>query len=630
MPLSKEEVLKVGRLGRIHLSDEEVERFASQLSSIFDYVDKLGELDTKSVEPLAHALALRSVLRKDEPRESLSPEEAVRGAPDATGDFFRVPRVIDDGTGAVGVRAARAGGYVPRRQAPGAPRPAHPGRGPFRAGPRSGRPGPLTACEMRDAIRRGDLSAAEATEACLEAIERLDPKVRAFLSVDAEGARRRAAELDDRRARGEPTGLLDGLPVAVKDNLCTSDSQPTTCASRILEGWRAPYNAHVVERLLAEGAVIVGKTNLDEFAMGSSTENSGLHPTHNPWDIGRVPGGSSGGSAAAVAARMVPLALGSDTGGSIRQPAALCGVVGMKPTYGRVSRYGLVAFASSLDQIGPLARTVGDTALLLQATSGRDERDSTSVPGPVPDYLATLDEPVEGLRIGVPRQFFGEGLNAEVERLVREALAVYEAEGAELVEIDLPLSTDYSIATYYIIAPSEASSNLARYDGVHYGFRAADHADMIDMYMRTRAEGFGDEVKRRIMIGTHALSAGYYDAYYKKALKVRRLIRQDFEQAFEKVDCLMGPTSPTPAFRLDEKTDDPLTMYLCDVYTVGCSLAAIAGLSVPCGFTDEGLPVGLQILGDVFSEEKLLRIARMYERKTHWAERRPPLCEEGS
>jgi aspartyl-tRNA(Asn)/glutamyl-tRNA(Gln) amidotransferase subunit A len=491
----------------------------------------------------------------------------------------------------------------------------------------------LTACRMRDALRARDLSAADAAEACIEAIHRLNPKVKAFLSTDAPRARRRAARVDKRLDAGEDVGLLAGVPVAVKDNMCTDDGQPTTCASRILQNWRAPYNAHVVERLLAEGAVIVGKTNLDEFAMGSSTENSGFEATCNPWDLDRVPGGSSGGSAAAVAARMTPIAVGSDTGGSIRQPAALCGVVGMKPTYGRVSRYGLVAFASSLDQIGPFGRTVEDAALLLQATAGHDERDSTSVSEtdePVPDYLATLDEPVAPLRIGLPREFFGEGLDPEVERAVRDALAVYEGLGAELVDVDLPHSTDYAIATYYIVATSEASSNLARYDGVHYGHRSSDHTDMIDMYMRTREEGFGDEVKRRIMLGTYALSAGYYDAYYKKALQVRRLIRRDFDEAFETVDCIMGPTSPTAAFRMGEKTADPLTMYLSDVYTASANLAAIAGISVPCGFTEAHLPVGLQILSGVFTEERLLRIARMYERETDWASHAPPVCKGAS
>jgi aspartyl-tRNA(Asn)/glutamyl-tRNA(Gln) amidotransferase subunit A len=487
----------------------------------------------------------------------------------------------------------------------------------------------LTACELRDAIRRREVSAAQAADASLAAIDRLNPVLKAFLSVAPEAARRRAAEIDRRLDAGEDPGLLAGVPVAVKDNMCTSDGQPTTCASRILEGWKAPYDAHVVERLLAEGAVIVGKTNLDEFAMGSSTENSAYGTTLNPWDTGRVPGGSSGGSAAAVAARMVPLALGSDTGGSIRQPAALCGVVGMKPTYGRVSRYGLIAFASSLDQIGPFGRTVADAALLLQATAGEDRRDSTCVANkdrPVPDYMAALDEPVRPLRIGLPREFFGEGLDPEVGKIVREALAVYERLGATLVDVDLPHSTGYAIATYYIVATSEASSNLARYDGVHYGYRSPDHEDMIDMYMRSRAGGFGDEVKRRIMLGTYALSAGYYDAFYKKALRVRRLIRRDFERAFERVDCVMGPTSPTAAFRLGEKTANPLSMYLSDVYTVSANIAAIAGISVPCGFTAAGLPVGLQIITDVFTEDRLLRLSRMYEREVDWASRRPPVC----
>jgi len=487
-----------------------------------------------------------------------------------------------------------------------------------------------TACDLRNALRQGDLSSAEATEAFLAAIERLDPTVRAFVSTDADAARARAADVDRRRAAGEDVGLLAGLPVAVKDNMTTADGLPTACGSRILEGWHAPYNAHVVERLTLADAVIVGKTNMDEFAMGSSTEHSCFGPTHNPWDTGRVPGGSSGGSAAAVAARLVPVALGSDTGGSIRQPGSLCGVVGMKPTYGRVSRYGLVAFASSLDQIGPLARTVGDAALLLQAVAGHDPRDSTSVQEPVPDYLSALDEPVTPLRIGVPKEFFAEGLDAEVGRLARNAIAVYEGLGAEVVEVDLPHATDHAIATYYIVAPSEASSNLARYDGVHYGYRSSGHADMIDMYMRSRSEGFGDEVKRRIMLGTFALSSGYYDAYYKKALKVRRLVRQDFDAAFAQCDCIMGPTSPTPAFRMGERLDDPLTMYLSDLFTVGANMAAIPGISVPCGFTDDGLPVGLQILTGVFTEDRLLRIARMYERETDWTDRRPPVCEESA
>jgi len=487
----------------------------------------------------------------------------------------------------------------------------------------------LTARALRDAIARRELSASEAVAASLAAIERLEPQVKAFLSLNPEGARRRAAEIDKRLAAGENVGALAGVPIAVKDVLCTADGQTTTCASKILGNWKAPYDAHVVERVLAEGAIVVGKTNLDEFAMGSSTENSAYFTTHNPWDLERVPGGSSGGSAAAVAARMVPIALGSDTGGSIRQPAALCGVVGVKPTYGRVSRYGLVAFASSLDQIGPFARDIPDAALLMRVIAGHDPRDSTSVSArdqPVPDYLAGLEEPLKGLRIGLPKEFFGAGVDPEVQAAVREALRIYERLGATLLEVDLPHSTDYAIATYYIVATSEASSNLARYDGVHYGLRAAGYEDMIDMYMRTRSEGFGDEVKRRIMLGNYALSSGYYDAYYKKALKVRRLIRGDFEQAFARVNCLMGPTTPTPAFKIGEKAADPLAMYLSDIYTVSCNLAGIAGASLPCGLTKAGLPVGLQILTDVFTEDKLLRIARMFERETDWAMRAPALA----
>ncbi len=484
----------------------------------------------------------------------------------------------------------------------------------------------MTARELRDALAAGEVRAADAADACLARIDALEPRLKAFLSLDPDGARAAAAEIDRRRDAGEALGPLAGLPVAVKDNMCTADGQPTTCASRILDRWRAPYEADVVERLRAAGAVIVGKTNLDEFAMGSSCENSAYAPTRNPWDTDRVPGGSSGGSAAAVAARMVPVALGSDTGGSIRQPGALCGVVGLKPTYGRVSRYGLVAFASSLDQIGPITRTVEDAALVLGVIAGHDRRDSTSVDEPVPDYLAALDEPIKGLKLGVPRQFFGEGLDPEVERAVRDALAVYERLGATLVEVDLPLATDHAIAAYYLVAPSEASSNLARYDGVHYGIRSTDHEDMIDMMLRTRSVGFGAEVKRRIMLGTYALSSGYYDAYYKKALRVRRLIRRDYDRVFGEVECLVGPTSPTAAFRLGERTADPLAMYLSDLYTVSASLAGLPCISVPCGFTEAGLPIGLHLQADVFTEPRLLAVARAYERETDWAGREPALA----
>ncbi|HOI53963.1 MAG TPA: Asp-tRNA(Asn)/Glu-tRNA(Gln) amidotransferase subunit GatA [Phycisphaerae bacterium] len=472
----------------------------------------------------------------------------------------------------------------------------------------------MTACQMKAAMAAGRTTSRELVAASLARIERLDGRIGAFLSTRDEQALAEAEAIDRRRAAGEPLGPLAGVPVAVKDNLCTADGLATTCASRMLENFRAPYNAHVVERIVAADGVIVGKCNLDEFAMGSSTENSAAGPTRNPWSLDCVPGGSSGGSAAAVAARMVPLALGSDTGGSIRQPASHCGIVGLKPTYGRVSRYGLVAFASSLDQIGPMARTAEDAALLLGVIAGHDARDATSVAEPPPDYAAAMDAvDVSRLRIGMPREYFGEGLDAEVDQLVREAIRTFAEAGAEMVEVDLP-HAPYAVAAYYLVATAEASSNLARYDGVHYGRRASEHAGLVDMYSRSRAEGFGDEVKRRIMLGTYALSSGYYDAYYLKALKVRRLIKRDFDRALEQVDCLMGPICPTAAFRFGEKTEDPLQMYLSDIYTISANLATIPGLSVPCGRTSAGLPVGLQILGGVFSEGLLLGAARWLER----------------
>ena len=480
-----------------------------------------------------------------------------------------------------------------------------------------------TALELLELLDRGELSARELTEAYLERIQRYEEHVKAFLLVDWEGALQQARAVDERRARRERLGPLAGIPVALKDVLCTA-GQRTTCASRILEHFVPPYDATVVRKLKEADAVLIGKTNMDEFAMGSSTENSAFQVTANPWDLSRAPGGSSGGSAAAVAACFAPLAIGSDTGGSIRQPAALCGVVGLKPTYGRVSRYGLVAFASSLDQIGPFAWDVRDTALLLGVIAGHDPLDSTSVDRPVPDYVATVDEPIERLRIGVVQEWLAEGVDPEVAAAVRAAVSVFEQLGADIREISLPHSK-YGIPAYYIVAPAEASSNLARYDGVHYGFRAAQYEDMVDMYCRSRAEGFGAEVKRRIMLGTYALSAGYYDAYYLKALKVRRVIREDFDRAFESVDIILGPTSPTPAFRLGERLADPLSMYLSDVYTVTANLAGIAGISVPCGFTEHGLPIGLQLLAPPFEEERLLRAARMFERQTEWHRRRPNL-----
>jgi aspartyl-tRNA(Asn)/glutamyl-tRNA(Gln) amidotransferase subunit A len=478
-----------------------------------------------------------------------------------------------------------------------------------------------TLVAARDAIRDRKISSVELTRQAIGRIDAIEPKILAFNSTYAERALADAKAVDD----GKRSGPLAGVPIALKDNLCTSYGT-TTCSSKMLENFRAPYDATVVKKLEAAGAVIVGKTNLDEFAMGSSTENSAFKTTRNPWDTSRVPGGSSGGSAAALAAGMCCASIGSDTGGSIRQPAALCGLVGLKPTYGRVSRYGLVAFASSLDQIGPFGWTVADAALLLNVISGHDPKDSTSVPSPVPDYLAKIEEPIKGLRIGIAREFeLTAGMDPQVKAAVDAAIAQYKSMGATIVDVSLP-HTEYGIAAYYVIAPCEASSNLARYDGVHFGHRTKEPVkDIIELFSKSRAEGFGEEVQRRIMIGTYALSSGYYDAYYVRALQAKTLIKRDFDEAFEKCDVILCPTTPTAAFKAGEKTGDPLQMYLCDVFTVTCNIAGIAGISLPCGFTtgERPLPIGLQLLGPTFGEEKLLRIARMYERETNWHQRRP-------
>lgn len=462
----------------------------------------------------------------------------------------------------------------------------------------------------------------------LERLAQLEPQLKSFITVTEELALQQARAVDARIRAGEEIGPLAGIPLAVKDNLCTQGIR-TTCASRMLEGFIPPYESTVTARLAAAGMVTVGKTNLDEFAMGSSTENSAFQRTANPWDLTRVPGGSSGGSAAAVAADQAVVALGSDTGGSIRQPAAFCGVVGLKPTYGLVSRYGLVAFASSLDQVGPFGRTVEDVALLLQGIAGHDPMDSTSLKVDIPDYSQALIPDIKGFKIGVIRDLLGEGCGEETRAAVQTAIQHLQELGAEILEIDCP-SFRYGLATYYIIAPSEASANLARYDGVKYGLR--EPADsLLSMYGKTRAHGFGPEVKRRIMIGTYALSSGYYDAYYLKAQKVRTLIKQDFLKAFEKVDVLVSPTTPTPAFKLGER-EDPLSMYLCDLMTIPVNLAGLPGLSLPCGFAD-GLPIGLQIVGNALQESKVLRVAYAYEQSTDWHKRRPPLgqpsVEEG-
>ncbi len=484
-----------------------------------------------------------------------------------------------------------------------------------------------SATELASALQKGEITSVECTTAFLDRIGSTNPTINAFLSVDRDGALAKAEAVDTARAQGKPLGPLAGLPVAVKDVLCTTD-QKTTCASRMLKTYEPPYDADVVRRLREADAIILGKTNMDEFAMGGSNENSAYGLVRNPWDTDSAPGGSSGGSAAAVAADMAPLAIGSDTGGSIRQPAGLCGITGLKPTYGRVSRRGLIAFSSSLDQIGPMARSAKECAMLLQAIAGHDPGDSTSLNTPVPDYLTGLEKPLQGLRIGRVAEHFGEGLDQEVAEHVEQTFAAYEAAGATIHEVELPHAR-YGVPTYYLIAPSEASSNLARYDGAHYGHRwdgtptddqgiTSFDSPLVEMYCRSRAEGFGPEVKRRIMLGTYALSAGYYDAYYAKALRVRRLIRNDFTQAFKKVDLIGGPVSATPAFKLGEKTDDPVAMYLVDLYTVGANLAGIGGISFPCGFTKTNLPVGFQLQGPALSEPLLLQAAHQYQQTTDW------------
>jgi aspartyl-tRNA(Asn)/glutamyl-tRNA(Gln) amidotransferase subunit A len=501
-----------------------------------------------------------------------------------------------------------------------------------------------TACDIRSAVARGEVTATEVCRAYLDRVSATEPSLHAFTTVTAELALERAAQVDAERAR-LATLPLAGVPVAVKDNICTRGIRTTAC-SRMLERFVPPYSATVVDRLERAGAIILGKTNCDEFAMGSSTENSAFGPTRNPWSFDRAPGGSSGGSAAAVAARQAAIGLGSDTGGSVRQPASFCGIVGLKPTYGRVSRYGLIAFASSLDQVGPLALTARDAATMLNVIAGSDPNDSTSAPGDIPDYVAALTGEVRGLRVGVPRAILAQGVDAEVERLFLAALDALQARGATLVDVELPHSR-FGIPVYYLVATAEASSNLARYDGVRYGFRADEGGalsggdatggpgqegadatgefDLRTMYERTRNRGFGAEVKRRIVLGTYVLSAGYYEAYYLKAQKVRTLVRRDYEDAFERVDLVAMPTSPTPPFRLGERVDDPLQMYLADVFTVSASLAGLPAISTPCGFAAGHLPVGLQLVGRMFDEATLLRVADACERDNAWWNEQPRL-----
>ena len=477
--------------------------------------------------------------------------------------------------------------------------------------------------ELHQQLIHKERSAVEITQEALDRIQTIEPKIHSFLHLTSDRALEQAQQVDAKIAAGDEIGLLAGIPIGIKDNLCTQGI-PTTCASRILQNFVPPYESTVTQKLADAGSVMVGKTNMDEFAMGGSTETSAYQLTANPWDASRVPGGSSGGSAAAVAANECVVSLGSDTGGSIRQPASFCGIVGMKPTYGLVSRYGLVAFASSLDQIGPFGRSVEDTAILLNAIAGYDPKDATSLKVEVPDYTQFLTPDIKGKKVGVIRETFGDGLDPEVEKTIRAAIAQLKDLGAEIQEISCPRFR-YGIAAYYIIAPSEASANLARYDGVRYGARAEDAENLMDMYLRTRSEGFGAEVKRRIMIGTYVLSAGYYDAYYLQAQKVRTLIKQDFEQAFSQVDVLVSPTAPTTAFKMGEKTADPLSMYLTDLMTIPVNLAGLPGMSVPCGFDAQGMPIGLQIVGNVLREDQIFQVASAYERSTEWHKHSPKL-----
>jgi aspartyl-tRNA(Asn)/glutamyl-tRNA(Gln) amidotransferase subunit A len=480
----------------------------------------------------------------------------------------------------------------------------------------------LTIHELQELLRDGITTSVEVTGAVFERVAAVEDRVHSYITVLKDCAMKQAEEAD-KRIRAGKAGPLTGIPLAIKDLLCTEGIR-TTCGSHILHNFVPPYDATVIRKLKEAGAVFVGKTNMDEFAMGSSTETSYFGVTHNPWDLERIPGGSSGGSASAVSADECIASLGSDTGGSIRQPAALCGIVGLKPTYGRVSRFGLVAFASSLDQIGPFSKDVEDTAIMLNEISGYDPNDSTSVPVEVPDYRSFVGKSIEGWKIGIPKEYFVEGIDPEVEEAVRKAISDFEAMGAKAVPISLP-HTEYCLAVYYIVAPAEACSNLARYDGVKYGYRTRDPRDLMDMYKKSRSEGFGAEVKRRIMIGTYALSSGYYDAYYKKASQVRALIKKDFAEAFEKCDVVATPTSPTAAFKVGEKMDDPLQMYLSDIFTISTNLAGIPGISLPCGYTKSGLPIGLQLQAGHFQEGKLIQAAAAYEKNAKFEKRRPNL-----
>ena len=476
-----------------------------------------------------------------------------------------------------------------------------------------------TLAELSAMLESGEVSSVELTQSYIDRIKQLDPQLNSFITVTEQQALEQAKAADQQRTAGK-AGPLTGVPIAHKDIFCTLDVK-TSCGSKMLDNFEAPYNATVVEKMTAAGVVMLGKTNMDEFAMGSSNETSYYGPVKNPWNTQAVPGGSSGGSASSVAARLTPAATGTDTGGSIRQPASLCGITGLKPTYGRVSRYGMIAFASSLDQAGPMAQTAEDCALLLNAMSGFDPKDSTSLDKPVPDYCQNLNQDIKGLKIGLPKEYFGEGLDPEVAKVVDQAIEQYKAMGAEVMEISLP-NTHLAVPVYYVVAPAECSSNLSRFDGVRFGYRCDEPEDLEDLYKRSRGEGFGDEVKRRIMVGTYALSAGYYDAYYLKAQQVRRMISEDFTRAFEQVDVIMGPSAPEVAFKIGEKSDDPVSMYLSDIYTIAVNLAGLPGMSIPAGFS-ENMPVGLQIIGNYFDESRLLNVAHQYQLHTEWHKQIP-------
>ncbi len=479
----------------------------------------------------------------------------------------------------------------------------------------------LSIKQIHDGIQSGQFSVMEATDAFLDRIERFNPELNAYITVTRDTAKAQAVDIDNRIRKGELSGPMAGVPYALKDLFC-SEGVLTTCGSKMLHNFISPYDAHVAEKLKAAGGVLLGKNNMDEFAMGSSNETSAYGVVRNPWDTERVPGGSSGGGAATVAARLAPMVLGSDTGGSIRQPVSFCNITGIKPTYGRISRYGMIAFASSLDQCGPMAPSAEDCAITLNIISGLDARDSTSVDLPVPDYTATLNDSIEGLRIGLPKEFFAEGLNAQVGAVIDRAIKEFEQRGAIIKEVTLP-NSHLAVPVYYVVAPAECSSNLSRFDGVRFGYRCEDPKDLKDLYERSRWEGFGAEVKRRIMIGTYALSAGYYDAYYLKAQKIRRLIQQDFAEAFKEVDVIMGPSAPTTAFKLGAKKDDPIAMYLEDLYTIPVSLAGLPGMTFPIGFAADGLPVGMQLVGNYFQEARMLNIAHQYQQWSDWHQQLP-------